>query len=105
MRAPQDSQSTANVEEIGAEHDGQRWITSPPHEGHSDGTSSSNSSNQRRAAPQRRQIDVQSPSTLRRSSRSQSEALPIADIVAPLRVERAGKRERSVEAELRSVCH
>src|SRR6516165_5115798 len=82
MRAPQDSQSTANVEEIGAEHDGQRWMTSPPQEGHSEGTSLSNSSNQRRAAPQRRQIDVQSPSTLRRSSRSQSEALPIADIVA-----------------------
>ena len=74
--APHSSQSTAKVEENGAEHDGQRWIISPPQAGHSVGISDSSSSNQRRAPPQRRQIAVQSPSTLRRSSRSQSDAFP-----------------------------
>jgi hypothetical protein len=77
-RPPHSSQSTANVEEKGAEHEGQRWITSPPHAGHSLGISDSSSSNQRRAPPQRRHTAVQSPRTLRRSSRSQSEAFPIA---------------------------
>jgi hypothetical protein len=74
--APQASQSTAKVEENGAEQDRQRWIISPPQAGHSDGISASSSSNQRRAPPQRRQIAVQSPSTFRRSSLSQSEAFP-----------------------------
>ena len=45
--------------------------------GRRSGISASNSSNQRSAAPQRTQIGAQSPSTLRRSSRSQSDALPI----------------------------
>ena len=94
-RAPHSSQSTAKVDENGAEHDGQRWIISPPQAGHSAGISLSNSSNQRRAAPHWRQIAVQSPSTLRRSSRSQSEALPIVDIVAPATVARAPVRSRN----------
>ena len=77
--APHDSQFTANVELKGAEQDGQRRSILPPHWGHSSGTSASKSSNQRRAAPQPRQNATQSPSTLRRSSRSQSEALPISE--------------------------
>ena len=76
-RIPHDSQSTVNVELNGALHDGQRRSILPPHWGHSSGTSASKSSNQRRAAPQPTQNATQSPSTLRRSSRSQSEALPI----------------------------
>ena len=48
-----------------------------PQCGHVSGMSASNRSNQRRAAPHVRQNATQSPSTLRRSSRSQSEALPI----------------------------
>ena len=47
--APHSSQSTAKVDENGAEHAGQRWIISPPQAGHSVGISASNSSNQRRA--------------------------------------------------------
>ena len=43
------------------------------------GSSSSNSSNQRCAEPQPRQNATQSPSIFRRSSRSQSEALPTAE--------------------------
>src|SRR5205823_6775767 len=69
-------QSTVNVELNGASQDGQRRSIRPPHCGHSSGTSPSKSSNQRRAAPHARQKATQSPSTLRRSSRSHSEALP-----------------------------
>ena len=74
---PHDSQSTANVELKGASHAGQRRSISPPQVAHSRATSSSNSSNQRWAAPQPRQKATQSPSTFRRSSLSQSDALPI----------------------------
>ena len=81
-RAPHSSQSTANVELNGAEQDGQRRSIVPPHCGHSSGTSASNSSNHRRAAPQPRQNATQSPSTFRRSSRSQSAALPTGQTVA-----------------------
>ena len=45
--APHSSQSTANVDENGAEHDGQRCSISPPQLGHSLGISASSSSNQR----------------------------------------------------------
>ena len=75
--APHSSHSTANVDENGAAHDGQRCSISPPHAGHSVGISASNSANQRRADPHFRQIAVQSPSTFLRSSRSQSEAFPM----------------------------
>src|SRR5213076_1845586 len=73
---PHDSQSTVNVELNGALHEGQRRSIVPPHCGQSSGTSASYSSNQRRAAPHSRQKATQSPSTFRRSSRSQSDALP-----------------------------
>jgi len=73
---PHSSQSTANVEEKGAEQAGQRCRSSPPHAGQRSGNSASNSSNQRRAAPHSRQNAVQCPSTPRRSSRSQSVAFP-----------------------------
>ena len=72
---PHSSQSTAKVEENGALHEGQRRSIRPPH-AHRSGTSDSDSRNQRRAAPQSRQNAVQCPSTFRRSSRSQSAALP-----------------------------
>jgi TPP-dependent pyruvate/acetoin dehydrogenase alpha subunit len=84
--APHSSQSTANVDEKGAPQAGQRWTISPPHAGHSAGISCSNSANQRRAPPQRLQNAVQSPSTFRRSSRSQSEAFPMATTIARGRV-------------------
>ena len=74
--APQDSHSTANIELNAAEHEGHRRRTGPPHCAHSSGTSASNSSNHRCAAPHARQKATQSPSTFRRSSRSQSAALP-----------------------------
>ncbi len=73
---PHSSQSTAAIDENGALQLGQRRSRTPPHCGHVSGTSASNWSNQRRAAPQPRQTATQSPSTLRRSSRSQSDALP-----------------------------
>src|SRR5436305_11305687 len=73
--APHCSQSTAKVEENGARQAGQRRRIVPPH-AHVSGTSSSDSTNHRRAAPQSRQNAVQWPSALRRSSRSQSAALP-----------------------------
>ena len=52
------------------------WRISPPHCGQRSGSSLSVSSNQRTAKPQPRQNALQSPRTLRRSSRSQSAALP-----------------------------
>ena len=74
---PQTSQSTAKVDENGALQEGQRRSIGPP-QLHVSGTSDSKSSNQRWADPHRRQNAVQWPSTLRRSSRSQSAALPTA---------------------------
>jgi hypothetical protein len=76
--APHSSQSTTAIEENGAPQALQRRRSSPPHCGQASGRSASNSSNQRRAAPQRTHTATQSPSTLRRSSRSQSAALPTA---------------------------
>src|SRR3954470_19989262 len=78
---PHSSHATANVEENGASQAGHRRSIVPP-QAHVCGTSSSESTNQRRAAPQSRQNAVQWPSTLRRSSRSQSAALPTAATVA-----------------------
>jgi TPP-dependent pyruvate/acetoin dehydrogenase alpha subunit len=75
--APHSSHSIAKVDENGASHAGQRWSIFPPHVAHSGASSSSDSSNQRRAAPHWRQKALQCPSTLRRSSRSQSAAFPI----------------------------
>jgi hypothetical protein len=75
--SPHPSHRTENVEENGALQALQRCSSSPPQLGQSPGSSDSNSSNQRYAAPQARQTATQSPSTLRRSSRSQSEALPM----------------------------
>ena len=69
------SHSTAKVEENGALQAGQRRSMTPP-QGQRSGISSSQSTNQRRAEPQSRQNADQWPSTLRRSSRSQSAALP-----------------------------
>src|SRR5947207_396994 len=56
---------------------GQRRSRTPVHCGQASGMSPSNSSNQRRAAPHVRQNATQSPRTLRRSSRSQSDAFPM----------------------------
>src|SRR5262249_44990353 len=67
---------TANAEAKGAEQAGQRCRSSPPQAGQAGGSSSSKASNQRCAPPQSTQNAAQSPSTLRRSSRSQSAALP-----------------------------
>ncbi len=39
--APHSSQSTANVDENGAEQAGQRWSIRPPQDGHSAGSSDS----------------------------------------------------------------
>src|SRR5205823_2597308 len=78
---PQDSHSTAKVELNGVWQLGQRRSISPPQVAHSVATSASNSSNQRCAAPQLRQNATQSPSTFRRSSLSQSAALPISGSV------------------------
>jgi len=72
---PHTSQSTTASEEKGAPHEGQRRRSSPPHCGQVSGSSASNSSNHRRAAPQSAQNATQSPRTFRRSSRSQSAAL------------------------------
>ena len=74
------SHSTAKTELKGALHAGQRWRVAPPHAGQRSGSSGSNSSNQRWAAPQPRHTAAQSPSTLRRSSRSQSAALPMPQL-------------------------
>ena len=74
---PQDSHSTAKADENRASHAGQRERISPWHCGHAFGSSPSDSSKYRCAKPQFRQKATQSPSVLRRSSRSQSEALPI----------------------------
>src|SRR5205085_6653143 len=81
--APHSSQSTANADLNGASHARQRRSTSPPHSGHSSGTSASNSSNHRRTEPHETQKAAQSPRTLRRSSRSQSEAFPTVLTLAP----------------------
>jgi hypothetical protein len=81
--APQASQSTAKAELNRASHVGQRDRISPPQLGHSDGSSSSDSSKYRWAKPQRRQTETQSPSVLRRSSFSQSPAVPTASRLAP----------------------
>ena len=70
------SHSTAKTELKGALQAGQRWSVAPPHAGQRSGSSDSKSSNQRCAEPQSRQTAAQSPSTLRRSSRNQSAALP-----------------------------
>src|SRR5262245_29531697 len=97
--APHSSHSTANVEENGAAQAGQRRRIVPPHT-HLSGTSSSDSTNHRCAAPQSRQNAVQCPSTLRRSSRSQSAALPMAPTLATGRTwtvtAPARRRERAV---------
>jgi hypothetical protein len=74
--APHSSQCTAANEEIGALQARQRLRSSPPHCGHLFGTSLSNSSNHRRAAPHETQKATQCPSTFLRSSRIQSDALP-----------------------------
>src|SRR4051812_24200025 len=74
---PHSSHSTAAIDENGALQLGHRRSSTPPHAAHVSGISSSYCSNQRRPAPQPRQTATQSPSTLRRSSRSQSEALPM----------------------------
>ena len=74
--AAHSSHSTANTDENGAEQAGQRCTIGPPHSPHAAGSSASNSSNHRLAEPQSRQNATQSPSTLRRSSRSQSDAFP-----------------------------
>src|SRR4029450_1072241 len=74
---PHVSHSTVNAELNGSLHDGQRRSTSPPHWAHSRAPSFPHSSNHRCAAPHRTQNATQSPRTLRRSSLSQSEALPI----------------------------
>ena len=79
--APHSSQSTAAIDENGASHALQRRSSSPPHCGHASGISASYCSNQRRPAPHVRQTATQSPSTLRRSSRSQSDALPMRLLV------------------------
>ena len=81
---PHASQSTANVEENGASQAGHRRSILPPH-GHVSGTSSSESTNQRRAAPHSTQNAVQWPSTFRRSSRSQSAALPTRSTLAGMK--------------------
>ena len=81
--APQASHSTANAELKGASHAGHRRSIGPPQAGHSSDTSASKSSNQRRTEPHSRQNAAQSPSTLRRSSRSHSEALPIGSDCNP----------------------
>ncbi|MEA2390857.1 MAG: hypothetical protein QOK31_966 [Solirubrobacteraceae bacterium] len=75
--ALQTSHSIAKVDENGAWQAGQRCSIGPPQVPHCGGNSSSASSNQRRAAPHSRQNALQWPSTLRRSSRSQSAAFPI----------------------------
>ena len=82
--APHSSQSTTAIEENGALHLGQRRSSTPPHCGQASGMSASNCSNQRRAAPHVRQNATQSPRTLRRSSRSQSAALPILAVTVVL---------------------
>jgi hypothetical protein len=82
--APHSPQSTEAIDENGAPHALQRRSSSPPHSGQASGTSASNSSNQRRAAPHVRQNATQSPSTLRRSSRNQSAALPMLLTVVAL---------------------
>ena len=46
------SHSTAKTELKGASQAGQRWSVAPPHAGQRSGSSDSNSSNQRCAAPQ-----------------------------------------------------
>ena len=74
--SPQASQSTANTDEKRALQDGQCERSSPPHCGHAPGSSSSDSSKYRCAKPHERQTAAQSPRIFRRSSRSQSEALP-----------------------------
>ena len=76
--AAQTSHSTANIEENGSWQAGQRWSSLPPHAGQASPTSLSNSSNQRWPWPQSTQTATQWPSTFRRSSRSQSDALPTA---------------------------
>jgi hypothetical protein len=83
------SHSTANVDENGASQAGQRRSILPP-QAHVSGISSSLSTNQRRAAPQSRQNADQWPSTLRRSSRSQSAALPTDRTVVRRRYGTAG---------------
>lgn len=77
--APHSSHSTAKVEENGALQAGQRRNIGPPQTQVS-GTQASSSMNQRRAAPQSRQKAVQWPSTFRRSSLSQSAALPTPEL-------------------------
>jgi hypothetical protein len=74
--APQASHSTAKTELKRASHSGQRDRISPAHCGHVAGNSRSDSSKYRCANPQLRQNETQSPRVLRRSSRSQSDALP-----------------------------
>ena len=93
--APHSSQSTAKVDENGAAHDGQRWSISPPHAGHSPGLVLELVEPAPRGAAAR-QNAVQSPSTLRRSSRSQSEALPMVpdDSCGVTVVTRHGDRAR-----------
>ena len=93
--APHSSQSTAKVDENGASQAGQRRRIAPP-QAHVAGTSSSESSNQRRAPPQSRQNAVQCPSTFRRSSRSQSAALPT-------RLHRIGTDGRSAVVSIRAL--
>ena len=73
---PHSSQSTANVEENGASQAGQRRSIRPPQRARLRAPRPRDSTNQRRAAPQSRQNADQWPSTFRRSSRSQSAALP-----------------------------
>ena len=62
-------------------HAGQRRRIRPP-QAQVSGTSASNSRNERRAAPHSTQNAVQCPRTFRRSSRSQSDALPTRATVA-----------------------
>jgi hypothetical protein len=69
------------MDENGAAQLGQRRSNTPPHCAQASGMSASNSSNQRLAAPHVRQNATQSPRTFRRSSRSQSLALPMLAIV------------------------
>src|SRR4029453_19410111 len=74
--APHSSHSTANAEAKRAPQPGHCDRISPPHCGHSAGSSATNSSKYRCTNPQRRQNATQSPSVLRRSSCSQFRAFP-----------------------------
>ena len=71
--APHSSQSTAKVDENGAEQAGQRWIISPPHAGHSVGIS---------------RLELLEPAAS--GAAAQADRRPVAEHLAPLLAQPVG---------------